>query len=62
VSTLWIAPLIVAAVGLLAVALFTRRVAEEATELRRSLVRLGDLRPALVEVRTGLEQLRRSTR
>ena len=58
-SAVWIAPLIVTAVGLVAVALFARRVAEEADELRRSVIRLGDLRPAVVEVRSGIEQLRR---
>ncbi|HEX2040628.1 MAG TPA: hypothetical protein VHF47_12960 [Acidimicrobiales bacterium] len=58
-SAVWIAPLVVTAIGLVAVALFARRVADEAAELRRSVVRLGDLRPALVEVRSGIDQLRR---
>jgi hypothetical protein len=58
-SAVWIAPLVVTALGLIAVALFARRVADEAAELRRSFARLGELRPALVEVRSGIEQLRR---
>jgi len=58
-SAVWIAPLLVTAFGLVAVAFFARRLAEEANELRRSVIKLGDLRPALVDVRTGIEQLRR---
>lgn len=61
-SAVWIAPLVVTAIGLVAVALFARRVAEEASELRHSLTRLGELRPAFVEVRTGIEHLRRRSR
>ena len=58
-SAVWIAPLLVTAFGLVAVSWFAARLAEEANELRRSIIRLGDLRPALVDVRTGIEQLRR---
>ncbi len=36
-----------------------RRAAEEAAELRRATARLGELRPALVEVRSAYDELRR---
>ena len=58
-SAFWIAPLVVTVVGLLLVAGFARQLAEEVAEFRRSITRLGELRPATIEVRTGLEQLRR---
>lgn len=58
-SAFWIAPLVVTAVGLLAVAGFARQLAEEVAEFRRSLTRFGELRPALVEVRTQFDNLRR---
>lgn len=58
-SAYWIIPLVVTTVGLLAVALFARALAEEVAEFRRSISRLGELRRALVEVRTGIERLRR---
>lgn len=58
-NAFWIAPLVVTAIGLLAVAGFARLLAEEVAEFRRSIVRFGELRPAVIEVRTQFEQLRR---
>ena len=58
-SAIWIAPLVVTVVGLLLVAGFTRHLAEEVAEFRRSLGRLGELSLAVVEVRSQFEQLRR---
>lgn len=57
-STLWIAPLMVAVVGFVTVAFFARRLAEEAAAFRRSVTRVGELQPALVEVRTAAQALR----
>lgn len=51
-TTIWLVPLVLTTVGLLLVAGFARRVADEAAAFRRSTARLGELRPALVEVRT----------
>lgn len=58
-TTIWLAPLLITTVGLVLIAGFARRAAEEAASLRRSTARLGELRPALVEVRTELDRLRR---
>ena len=58
-SAVWIAPLLVTAFGLVVVALFARRPAEEANELRRSVIRLGELRPLAVEIRSDIDHLRR---
>lgn len=59
-TTLWIVPLVVAAIGLVFVALSARRVADEASELRQAFLRAGELRPALVEIHTTARALRRS--
>lgn len=61
-TAIWIIPLVITSVGLLLIAGFTRRVAEEADELRRTAARLGDLRPALVEVRNEAGALRAALR
>ena len=58
-SAYWIAPLVVTVVGLLAVVGFARQLAEEVAEFRRSIGRFGELRPAVIEVRTQLDNLRR---
>lgn len=59
-TTLWIVPLLVAAVGLVLVAVSARRVADEASDLREAFHRAGELRPALVEIHTAARALRRS--
>lgn len=59
-TLLWLLPLLVTAAGTLAVAVVGARVAEEAGELRRELARLGQLRPALVEVGAAGRALRAS--
>jgi hypothetical protein len=59
VTTIWLVPLLVTTVGLLLVAGFARRAADEAAAFRRSVLRFGELRPALVEVRTEIDRLRR---
>lgn len=56
-TTIWLIPLVLTTVGLLLVAGFARRVAEEAAAFRRSTARLGELRPALAEVRTRAQAL-----
>ena len=54
----WLVPLVITAIGLVLVAGFARRAADEAAAFRRSTARLGELRPALVEVRTVASALR----
>jgi hypothetical protein len=56
-TAIWIIPLIVTAIGLVLIAGFARHVADEAAAFRRSTTRLGELRPALVEVRTSAQVL-----
>lgn len=56
-TTIWIIPLVITTVGLVLIAGLARRAAEEAAAFRRSTTRLGDLRPALVEVRTSAQVL-----
>ena len=57
-TTIWIIPLLITTVGLLLIAWSARRAAEEAGQFRRTTARLGELRPAMVEVRTAADQLR----
>jgi len=58
VTTIWLVPLLITTVGLVLIAGFARRAAHEAAELRRTTVRFGELRPALVEVRSAAAHLR----
>jgi hypothetical protein len=44
--------------GLLPIAIFMRRATEEARLLQDSMSRFGDLRPALVELRTDIRSTR----
>lgn len=57
-TTIWLVPLIITTVGLVLIALFARRAAEEAAAFRRSTARLGELQPALVDIRTRAAALR----
>ena len=57
-TTIWLVPLVITTVGLVLIAGFARRAAEEAAAFRRTTARLGELRPALVEVRTRAVALR----
>lgn len=57
-TTIWLVPLVITTVGLVIVAGFARRAAEEAAAFGRSAARLGELRPALVELRTETDRLR----
>lgn len=56
-TTIWIIPLFITTVGLVLIAAFARRAADEAAAFRRSTSRLGELRPAMVEVRTSAQVL-----
>ncbi len=55
---LWIAPLAVAGLGAAAVATAAARAAHEGRRLRGELNRLGQLRPALVELRSEVSVAR----
>ena len=58
-TSIWLVPLIITTVGLVLIAGFARRAAEEAASLRRATARLGELRPAVLEVRSELRGFRR---
>ena len=51
--SIWLLPALVAVVGTIPVAILSLRAAEEAGELLRQLRGFGELRPALVELRTA---------
>lgn len=53
-----LAPVLITLVGLVLIGLAARRAAEEASALRRSAARFGELRPALVSVRDDVAALR----
>lgn len=53
-----LAPALVTLIGLVLIGLSARRAAEEATALRRSVARFGELRPAVVSVRDDVVALR----
>jgi len=55
---LWVIPALITLLGLLPVALLARRVSTEVDEMRRSVGRFGELRPALVELRSDLTTTR----
>ena len=55
---LWLIPAVITMAGLLPIAIFMRRVTEEARLLQDSMGRFGDLRPALVELRTDVRRTR----
>ena len=55
---LWLIPAVVTMAGLLPIAVFMRRATNEARLLQDSVARFGDLRPALVEVRSELRATR----
>ena len=59
-TLVWVVPLSVIAVGLVLVAVYASRAAEEADHLRAEVRNLGALGPALAEVRTAAEALRES--
>jgi hypothetical protein len=50
-SWAWVIPAAIAGLGVLVMMVVAHRTAEQARGLRRDLDRVGDLRPALVEVR-----------
>ncbi len=60
--SIWVVPAVVLVAGLVPVVIFALRVAEEAGNLRRQVGELGQLRPALAEVRTAGAALRASMR
>lgn len=51
---LWLIPALITMAGLLPIAIFMRRAGNEARLLQDSVSRFGDLRPALVELRSEL--------
>ena len=55
---LWLIPAVVTLAGLLPIAVFMRRATEEARLLQDSVSRFGDLRPALVELRSDIRTTR----
>ena len=55
---LWLAPALIALVGLLAVAAAAARANDEVKGLRRDVGRFSELRPALVELRHSTQELR----
>ena len=55
---LWLIPPIITMAGLLPIAFFMRRATDEARMLQDSVSRFGDLRPALVELRTEVRSTR----
>ena len=60
--SLWLIPLLVVVLGIIPVAISAMQAAEEAGRLAAQLRQLGQLRPALVEVRTAGQVLRASLR
>jgi hypothetical protein len=55
---LWLLPALITMAGLVPIAVFLRRLNDEAGRLQDSVARFGDLRPALVELRTDLRRSR----
>ncbi|MBV8691969.1 MAG: hypothetical protein JOZ37_11395 [Actinobacteria bacterium] len=55
---LWLIPAVITMAGLLPIAIFMRRATEEARLLQDSMRRFGDLRPALVELRSHVRGTR----
>ena len=55
---LWLIPAIITMAGLLPIAVFMRRATDEARMLQDSVSRFGDLRPALIELRTEVRSSR----
>ena len=55
---LWLIPAVITMAGLLPIAIFMRRATEEARLLQDSMSRFGDLRPALVELRSDIRSTR----
>ena len=55
---LWLIPALITMAGLLPIAVFLRRVSNEANLLQDSVSRFGDLRPALVELRSEVRSTR----
>ncbi len=58
--SLWLVPALVMVAGLVPVAILALRAAEEAQNLRRQVGELAQLRPALVDLRSGGRALRAS--
>ncbi len=54
----WLVPALVTVAGLVPVTILALRAVEEAENLRRQVRELGQLRPALVEVRSASRALR----
>jgi hypothetical protein len=59
-SWIWVAPAAVALVAIVVLAWVAARVAEEARDLHGSVRRMGQVRPALLEVRTAGHLLQRT--
>lgn len=57
-SSLWAIPAVVSSLGAVGVYALARTAVEEVRELAKELGRFGDVRPALVTLRTGLEATR----
>ena len=57
---IWILPLVMTALGLVAVAFAARRAAEEAERLRTEVVTVAALRPEMADVVAGAAGLRDS--
>lgn len=55
---LWLIPALITMAGLLPIAIFMRKATDEARRLQDSVSRFGDLRPALVELRTEVRSTR----
>jgi len=55
---LWSLPAVIMFLGLVPIAFLVRRVSDDAEEMRLAVRRFGDLRPALVELRTELATTR----
>lgn len=55
---LWLIPALITMAGLLPIAYFTKKATDEARRLQDSVSRFGDLRPALVELRTEVRSTR----
>jgi cytochrome c-type biogenesis protein CcmH/NrfF len=61
-SLLWLAPVVVAVVGALAVMTVVQRASREARGWRGDVERLSALRPALVELRKSAAEVQRNAR
>ena len=59
-SPLWAIPAVVLLIGATAVYALARAAVEEARELGKEVARFGDVRPALVSLRSEVEAARRS--